>query len=177
MVDRGRAPCPPVILKELGSADIGGMLEMLSRCSKRTLFHRFHGFSDGAAHVVDLTTGDRGRRTVVARCGELCVGFATLSAGEADAHVGVFVEDSWHRLGIGSRLFASLLHLARGLCLPAIHLDVLAEDAFILRPLSRVAPLRFDLAWGVYSVAIDLDGSGPAPVRHHPRGCDTGGIG
>jgi GNAT superfamily N-acetyltransferase len=131
---------------------------VLRRCSREALFHRFHGFTDGVAYTKQLA--ERGdQETVVAWSGGQCVGFATLAISGDRADVGVLVEDCWQRQGVGTTLFRAVIEPARRRRLSRVHADLLAEDAFLLPALSRIGNLHTSLAWGAYSVELDLGGS------------------
>jgi GNAT superfamily N-acetyltransferase len=156
------------MLRPAGS-DTEAVLAMLRRCSRASLYHRFHGFTDGAAYFTALLRDRPARPTLLAWSGSACVGVAALGVGATGiVDLGVLVEDAWQRRGIGTRLITSLLDGARAEGVTAVHADVLADDEFILRALHRIAPLRASMKSGTLSVVIDL--SSPArsdePERH-----------
>ena len=41
-------------IRALSPGQLGGLLEMLGRCSASSLFHRFHGVTDGTAYARHL---------------------------------------------------------------------------------------------------------------------------
>jgi GNAT superfamily N-acetyltransferase len=144
-----------------GSAlNVKAVLAMASRCSRNTLFHRFHGFTDGVAYFAALLRDPAGHETHLAWNEARCVGVATIAlnaAGTAD--LGVLVEDRWQRQGIGTRLVASLLPRARDRGVTNLHADVLRDDMFVLEALSRVGPPSVSVELGAVSVDIKLDGA------------------
>jgi GNAT superfamily N-acetyltransferase len=139
------------------ASDTQAVLAMLGRCSRASLFHRFHGVSDGVAYFAALLRDPAGNETLLAWSGSACVGVATLGVGAAGiVDLGVLVEDAWQRRGIGTRLITSLLDSARAQGVTTVHADVLADDVFILRTLRGIGPLRVAIESGSLSIDIDL---------------------
>jgi GNAT superfamily N-acetyltransferase len=140
---------------------------MLLRCSRLTLFRRFHNFTDGQAYARGLFISRPGYHTLVARWGSVCIGIGDLAcdaAGSAD--LAVLVEDAWQRRGVGSRLILALLDTARGYGVTRVHADVLGDGQFILPTLRRAGPLTVSLQTGAISVDIDVGPDrGDAPVQ------------
>ena len=137
---------------------------MLSRCSRESLFHRFHGFSDGADYVGALLRDRPVDETFLAWYGASCVGLASLSAGATGtSDLGVLIEDAWQRRGIGTWLVASLLANARAKGMTTVHADVLGDDQFILQALRRIGPLTVSIEFGSYSIDIDIGRQGNQP--------------
>lgn len=160
----------------LGPEDLPPLLAMLARCSRATLRHRFHGFTDGVSHVVDLTNR-WDHHSVVARAGSECIGLATLAVcGEGPAacgegpdadggreELGVLVEDAWQRRGVGRRLVGRLVTDARGRGVEELSADVLAEDVFALRALGRIGSVSNTLERGVCHVRVTIASTGSTP--------------
>ncbi|MGO8860446.1 MAG: N-acetyltransferase family protein [Acidimicrobiales bacterium] len=133
------------------------VLAMLARCSRTTLFHRFHGFTDGVAHTRALLVDRPSDLTLIARHHSDCVGLATLGLdGKGNGELGVVVEDVWQRRGVGTQLVASLLGRSRAKGVATLHADVLGDDLFILRRLGRIGPLTWSVELGTISVDVDL---------------------
>ncbi len=142
-------------IRALSPEQLHDLLKMLGRCSRSTLFHRFHGITDGTAYVRHLVaTTDH--ETLTAWSGPRCVGLATLARSGCDHELGILVEDGWQRHGIGTELLARLVASARARGIDQIVADVLGEDSFILSALRRVGPLVVTLEWGVYTVRVAL---------------------
>jgi GNAT superfamily N-acetyltransferase len=131
------------------------LLAMLRRCSPATLFHRFHGVTDGVPYAERLVA-DRGHRSLTAWAGDDCVGLATLAGGAGGHELGVLVEDAWQRRRVGTALVAGLLGSARAGGVGELVADVLAEDAFVLASLRRLGPVRTSLECGVYTARVAL---------------------
>jgi GNAT superfamily N-acetyltransferase len=137
--------------------ETGPVLAMLARCSRASLFHRFHGFSDGVAYFRALLRDRSSDQTLLACYRATCVGVATLGVGAAGiVDLGILVEDAWQRRGIGTRLASSLLDGARAQGVTTVHAEVLSDDQFILRFLRQSGPLTVSIERGSLSVDIDL---------------------
>jgi GNAT superfamily N-acetyltransferase len=165
-----------VTVRRPAGSDTGAVLAMLGRCSRASLYHRFHGFTDGAAYFAALLRDRPAGQVRLAWSRSACVGVADLGVSETGiVDLGVLVEDAWQRRGIGTRLIASLLDDARAHGVTTVHADVLADDVFLLRVLRQIAPLRASAGSGSYSIDVDLRRppgepsgnrrSGPAAVR------------
>jgi GNAT superfamily N-acetyltransferase len=140
-------------------SDTDALLAMLARCSRASLFHRFHGFTDGVAYFAALLPERPDDRTLLAWSGSTCVGVATIGVDATGLlDLGVLVEDAWQRRGIGTRLITALLDDARTKGATTVRADVLADDAFILRVLRRIGPLTVSVEHGSLSIGIDLTG-------------------
>jgi GNAT superfamily N-acetyltransferase len=148
------------------TSDIEAVLAMLARCSRDTLFHRFHGFTDCVAHFEALLRDRPLDQTRLAWYGSTCVGVASLGVGATGIFdLGVLVEDSWQRRGVGTQLTASLLDSARARGASAVHADVLGDDRFLLKALRRFGPLTVSIEYGNLSIDIGLCGQGPSGNR------------
>jgi GNAT superfamily N-acetyltransferase len=139
------------------ASDAGAVVEMLGRCSRATLFHRFHGFTDGADYFGALLRDGPVDQTFLAWYASRCVGVATLGVDTKEvSDLGVLIEDAWQRRGIGTWLVASLLAHARAKGATTVHADVLGDDLFILKALRRIGPLTVAVECGSYSIDIDI---------------------
>jgi GNAT superfamily N-acetyltransferase len=153
----------PLILTVGTAADLPDVLAMVARCSRATLFRRFHGFTDGLAYTTRaLQRHDDG--TLVAWCGSTCVGMANLIVGEdCVAHLGVLVEDSWQRHGVGSWLIGAMLDRARAQGVTTVHADVLSDARYLLQVLRRFGSMTVEMGRGAFSAEIAL---GQCSPRH-----------
>jgi GNAT superfamily N-acetyltransferase len=139
------------------ASNLEAVLAMLARCSRATLFHRFHGFTDGVAYYVALLRDRPVDQTLLAWHGSTCVGVASLGVGATgDNDLAVLVEDAWQRRGIGSRLAASFIDSARARAVPTVHADVLCDDLFVVQALRRLGQLTVSIEFGTYSIDIDV---------------------
>jgi GNAT superfamily N-acetyltransferase len=150
-------------LHTLEAQDLLAVGAMAARCSRETIYHRFHGFIDLPTYLASLLTTDQ--TTIVAWSQGCCVGFASLAGGPQGHEVAVLVEDRWQRHGVGSALIEGVVEVARQRHLSLLHADVLHEDAFSLRILGRYGRLEVALDYGCYSVVVHLE-ENPAPTDH-----------
>ncbi len=146
-----------VSLTAASTTDTAAVLAMLSRCSRQSLYHRFHGYTDGVAYTRSLLSEGPSDENLLAWNHPTCIGMATISRDERGAgHLGVLVEDRWQRQGVGTRLIRAQFDLARSRGLTCVHADILGEDQFLLRALRRVGPLKVAIELGTFSVDVDL---------------------
>jgi GNAT superfamily N-acetyltransferase len=171
MMVQGPGGRPPgeteVSLRRPAASDTEAVLAMLARCSRTSLFHRFHSFADGAAYFAASLRDRPPERTLLAWCRSTCVGVADLGvSANGTVDLGVLVEDAWQCRGVGTCLVASLLDRARANGVATVHADVLGDDRFILRVLRRIGPLKASIEFGSISIDIDLSpGAGPDEGR------------
>jgi GNAT superfamily N-acetyltransferase len=170
------ASAPPrsvaeVSVSEPAGSDTEAVLAMLARCSRASLFHRFHGFGDGVAYFGGLLRDRPLDQTHLAWYGSACVGVGTLAVGATGiADLGVLVEDAWQRRGVGTCLATSLLENARAKGMPTVHADVLGDHRFLLEVLRRIGPLTVRIESGSLSVDIDLTSQPFQPSGIMPPG-------
>ncbi|HEX3461582.1 MAG TPA: GNAT family N-acetyltransferase [Acidimicrobiales bacterium] len=146
------------------ASDAEAVIAMLSRCSRATLFHRFHGFTDGRAYFGALLEDRPLDGTVLAWYRSACVGVATLGVGAIGTFdLGVLVEDAWQRRGVGTQLTSSVLERARARGVGTVHAGVLGEDRFILKALRRIGPLTVSIDSGTFLIDIDISKQGSQP--------------
>jgi GNAT superfamily N-acetyltransferase len=169
-------------IRPLTPSDMLAVSEMTARCSRDTIYHRFHGFINLPNYLGTLLAGEQ--KSVLAWWGSSCVGLASLGPGLRGQELAVLVEDAWQRQGVGGAMCEALVDLARGQGFALLHADVLFEDVFILGVLARYGRLQVELEYGDYSVAIHLDDGllADAPVlmfgdarRSRPPSCRRGG--
>ena len=152
-------------------SNTGAVLAMAARCSRTTLFHRFHGFTDGVAYFTALLRERSPHETHLAWCRSRCIGVATLAANAGGtADLGVLVEDHWQRQGIGARLVSSLLINARERGMTTLHADVMSDDGFLLEALSRIGPLSVFAELDAVSVDISIGDAGLRSQSAVPQG-------
>jgi len=141
-------------------SNTGAVVAMAARCSRTTLYRRFHGFTDGVAYFTALLRHHPEHETHLAWCRSRCIGLATLAANaEGGADLGVVVEDRCQRRGIGTLLVSSLLARAGERGVGTLHADVLSDDVFLLHALSRIGPLSVSVEQGAVAVDIDIGGA------------------
>ena len=142
-------------IRPLTPVDMPAIREMTARCTRDTIYHRFHGFIDLPTYLGTLLASEQ--KSVLAWWEGCCVGLASLGSGSRGQELAVLVEDAWQRQGAGVAMLEALVDLARGQGFGLLHADVLFEDVFILGVLARYGRLRVELEYGDYSVAVHLD--------------------
>jgi N-acetylglutamate synthase-like GNAT family acetyltransferase len=145
------------VLRPATVSDIEAVLDMVARCSRDTLFHRFHGFADPVAYFGALLQDGSVGQTLLAWYGSACVGVGTLGVDASGiVELAALVEDARQRRGIGTQLTEALLDSARASGVSGVHADVLGDDRFILKVLRRIAPLTASISRGIWSVDVAL---------------------
>ena len=144
---------PPFRVLPFDPAQLPAVLAMLGRCSREALFLRFHGATDGRFHALDLSRRSD-HQSLGAWNGPNCVGLATLARGQGSNDLGVLVEDSWQRRGIGTALLRSLADVAGASGVIQMHAEVLAENRWAIAVLDRIGVVDTTALWGVYSVTV-----------------------
>ena len=147
--------CRGLRVRTLTPSDMQAVSEMTARCSRHTIYHRFHGFIDLPTYLGALLASEQ--KSVLAWWGGCCVGLASLGPGPRGHELAVLVEDAWQRQGVGGAMCEALVDLARGQGVGLLHADVLFEDVFLLGVLARYGRLQVELEYGDYSVAIHLE--------------------
>lgn len=151
-----RCSSAPVVRPML-PGDRGALMEMLRRCSRGSLYHRFHGFSDGTDYVSrQLRTDPDIVR--IAWSGPDCVGFGVLAENRGRPwDLGILVEDAWQRRGVGTLLLHDLLTEARRRRLRVVEANIRYEDAFIVRLLRRAGSVRSQLDGWTLTVEVSVE--------------------
>src|SRR5712671_1007240 len=145
------------VLRSATVSETEGVLAMLARCSRETLFHRFHGFADAVSYFSALLQDGPVQQTLLAWYGSTCVGVATLGVDATGIiDLAVLVEDARQRRGIGTQLTDALLDSARAEGVSSVHADVLGDDRFILKALRRIGSLTGSIDRGVWSIDVAL---------------------
>jgi GNAT superfamily N-acetyltransferase len=146
----------------LRSADEQELLAMHERCSAQSRYRRWHGhvrtFPRGYLAAL-LAPTDEQLGVVARRDGQL-IGFA--SAARVDSttrELGILVEDSWQRHGIGGQLLTVLVAECIAHGTGQLRAEVLADYAALLEPLRTLGPMRTGLSHGVLQGVVELRAS------------------
>jgi N-acetylglutamate synthase-like GNAT family acetyltransferase len=138
-------------------SDTEAVLAMLARCSRESLFNRFHGFTDGVAYFGALLRDGPVQQTLLACYGSTCVGVATLGVDATGiVDLAVLVEDAWQHRGIGTQLTDALLDSARSNGVSIVHAEVLSDNRHSLQALRRIGPLTVSISRGIWSIDLAL---------------------
>jgi GNAT superfamily N-acetyltransferase len=161
MIGQTALGTPPakVAIRPGGPSDIPAVLEMLDRCSKTSLFHRFHSPSDGIEYT-KAQLRRPGDIIYLAWEGDVCVGMGVYALERREetviAHLGVLVQDDRQRQGIGRRLIAAAARDAIDRGIGRVHADVMGEDVHLVRALRRLGSTDVTLETGEFSVDVAL---------------------
>jgi len=141
------------------------LLSMLGRCSAETLYRRFHRPTGGEQYLRSrLSEADDGE-SYIAWADDSCVGLGNIHVCGDTADIGLLVEDARQRQGVGTALLNDLVCHARNNQAQSLRADVLADDdRFVLEWLSRIGGMKASLAFGVYTVSVDVS-TGPGVPR------------
>jgi GNAT superfamily N-acetyltransferase len=143
-----------VTVNALAETDLPAVIAMLGRCSRGSLYKRFHGFTDGVAHATEAVAG-RGQDAFGAWRASTCIGMASLAVDhEGYGEMGVLVEDRWQRRGAGSALVRALVARAKDLRLAGLIADIIADNYFLLPLLAQVGAITTTFAYSGYRLRV-----------------------
>ena len=134
-----------LLLRVARAEDEAALRAMYRRCSPRSRYHRFHGrmrelpdryltealAGDPVVHDAIVGEDQGGDIVTLASARSVAV------AGVPTAELGLLVEDSWQRRGVGTALLEELVDRACHRGVRAISAQILVEDAWLLRMLAR----------------------------------------
>jgi GNAT superfamily N-acetyltransferase len=139
--------------------DVADLLAMYERCSPETTYRRWHGHvrTFPAKYLAALLGDSDEHIAVVAhRAGQL-VGLASAGAAAPGVReIGILVEDSWQRRGVGRELLKHLVAEAIVLGTDTLRAEVLTEDAGLLGPLRAFGPTSARPSAGVVTAQVRL---------------------
>lgn len=125
-------------------ADQSALDAFIERCSRDTLYRRFHAVAPRAIRreVQRMAHPTGAHRSWVAAAPEGAVhAVATLAWGHAgEAHVAFLVEDAWFRRGLGRALFRTMAHAADRSGVVSVTATLQADNHRALDFLRAVAP-------------------------------------
>jgi GNAT superfamily N-acetyltransferase len=157
-------------------ADLAALEHLVDRCSDTALYRRFHGAAGPYVRreIARIAAPTPTHRSWVAADPGGVHGTATLAWGRSGTVEAAFlVEDAWRRRGIGSGLFAAVVHEARAAGVPTVAATVQADNEPALRFLRAVAPgarLRF-AGGGEVDVELPVPPLAAVPMRWPLVGC------
>jgi GNAT superfamily N-acetyltransferase len=166
-------------VRRAGPADREALTLMFERCTPETRYRRFHGPVKGIPerYLADALSGSPFHYALV---GYVLVGKALVGCPEAAltrepggtrivalascrtvnegaAELGVLIEDSWQRRGLGTRLIGDLAAHAADAGLRVLEAQLLAEQAWIAGLLRPHGTCRLRSTWdGVLDATVRL---------------------
>jgi GNAT superfamily N-acetyltransferase len=193
-------PLPPIpdahspgglTVRQAAARDRPALEAMFQRCTPQTIYRRFHGqvkafpqaylaeaLAEAPAHFA-IVACDGPRVVALASC-RLADTAATETAdagrdgmapgGSGAAELGILIEDTWQRRGLGRELLARLVAHADSLGLPELHAQVLTEQDWITRLLSPYGECASTFGPGVREVRLrlKLPAERALPAERHP---------
>ncbi|TVZ05499.1 GNAT family N-acetyltransferase [Trebonia kvetii] len=190
MIATGGAQAGLVTIRQAAPGDRDALTEMFDRCTAQTRYRRFHGgvtvfprrylaeaLSRSPVHHALIAsardgTGDMTDSTVEDPAGQTIVALASCRVVEEGmAEVGILVEDTWQRHGVGSALLDELAAHAKAIGLRALTAQLLTEQAWTAGMLARYGPIkRSPASRGVVTVTVRLaPGDAPRGAPAGPR--------
>jgi GNAT superfamily N-acetyltransferase len=133
-------------IRHVSGDDLLELTGMLSRCSKQSVYRRFHGFVHDfpEPYFTGALKGDPGHFALVAETPAKIVALAScVTTGQDACEIGILVEDAYQRQGIGIRLLEMLLDYAGARTVIA---TVLPDNAWILPVLRRYQKIKISFS-------------------------------
>jgi AcrR family transcriptional regulator/GNAT superfamily N-acetyltransferase len=129
--------------------DSEAVADMHERCSERSRFQRYFSVTDWhGVKLHRLVGGHRGATLVVINEAGDVIGlgnvFPDASEGADVAEIAMIVEDAYHGRGVGRKLLASMLQIARRLGFVGVTASVLADNNAMLGLLSQGSDLEWE---------------------------------
>ena len=149
-----------VNIRQATAGDRTAVAEMLERCSKQTRTRRFHKYVRcfPEPYLTEALASSAAHFALLAHMRESVVGLAScVAADPGSAELAVLVEDSWQRLGVGTRLLRLLVAHADHSGLTKLKACVLDGQAWVLPVLGSYGTCEVWLRHGVFEVTVHRD--------------------
>lgn len=133
----------PVQIRPITDGDLFELTEMLARCSRQTVYRRFHGFVRAfpEPYFTDALKRDPHHFALVAQESSQIVAMASsVTLDDGSCEIGILVQDDYQRQGIGTRLLETLLAQAGPRIVRA---TVQHDQTWIISMLVRYQNIRF----------------------------------
>lgn len=164
-----------VSVREVRPEDSGKLRRMFARCSRETIYLRFHMAWPTIPEwmiglLVGAEDGDHGVRSIVAVAGTEIVGHAMYVKDRSDdreAEIAVVVEDGRRSSGVGRLLLSEIAREARRADVEMLTCTTLGENYRIQQIVRRVFPhVRLSFSGGACYMRLPLvrRGGDPATV-------------
>ena len=182
-------------VRQAAAADRAALEAMFQRCTPQTIYRRFHGQvkSFPRAYLAEALAGTPPHFAIVAGHGPVVIALASCrladpaaaaAAGDGvaprssgAAELGILIEDTWQRHGLGRELLARLVAHADSLGLAELQAQMLTEQDWIDRAAVAVRGMRVDVrSRGTGGPAAAQTPRRARPPRRSPpsRGADVG---
>jgi len=163
------AALPALTVRQAAAADRPALEAMFQRCTPQTIYRRFHGQvkSFPRAYLAEALAGTPAHFAIVAGHGPVVVALASCrltdpaAAGDGvapgssgAAELGILIEDTWQRHGLGRKLLARLVAHADSLRLPELQAQMLTEQDWITRLLSPYGECASTFGPGIREVRL-----------------------
>jgi len=101
-----------MIIRQISDGDLLALTDMFSRCTRQTIYRRFHGFLHAfpEPYFTDALKGDPHHFALVAETAGKVVALAScVTLEDGTCEIGILVEDDYQRQRVGTRLLEGLL--------------------------------------------------------------------
>jgi GNAT superfamily N-acetyltransferase len=134
-------------------------LALHDRCTPQTRYERWHGHTNvfPSGYLAAITAGTDDHVAVGAWDTGRLVGFGSAAlVAPGVRELGLLVEDSWQRRGVGREILAALVDEARRLRTGRLRADVLASQTHLIEQLARLGPTTMRTSFGVMTAQVDI---------------------
>jgi len=150
----------PVCFTRAMPTDISTIKAMFTRCSGQSRLRRFFrllpSVPDG--YLEEVLTDTHSHHTFVVQRHGAAIGFAELHlTGPSSGDLGLIIEDTFQRKGIGTVALQVLVHRARELGLHLLTADAHYENFPAIQLLRRMGPVSLHRTHDVVHIELDLD--------------------
>jgi GNAT superfamily N-acetyltransferase len=148
-----------LVVRPAVAGDRAALEAMFQRCSPATVFRRFHGQVRAfpRAYLDEALAGADAHYAVVCYSGCEAVALASCRTGApGSAELGILIEDAWQRRGLGGTLLGELVAHAAGHGIRELRAQMLTEQDWIIKMLTRHGTWTSAFARGVRDVTLDL---------------------
>jgi len=101
-----------VVIRQIDGDDLLDLNDMFARCSRQTIYRRFHGYVRAfpEPYFTDALKGDPRHFALVAETPGKIVALAScVTLDNGSCEIGILVEDDYQRQGVGTRLLDTLV--------------------------------------------------------------------
>jgi GNAT superfamily N-acetyltransferase len=135
-----------VTIRQINDADLLDLTDMFARCSRPTIYRRFHGYVRAfpEPYFTDALKGDPRHFALVAETPGKIVALAScVTLGNGSCEIGILVEDDYQRQRLGTRLLDTLVAQAGP---RAVRATIQHDQRWIIPVLLRYQNIRIVLS-------------------------------